>query len=77
MNFGGKRTLCQEDIGGKRRKASTTWLLDFTLPCHPTIYLLETKLMENHSQVLKTEPKGKREEMALTCCKEVKVRVGS
>ena len=29
MNFGGKRTLCQEDIGGKRRKASTTWLLDF------------------------------------------------
>ena len=62
----------------KRRKASTRWLSDFYFSLSSYYILAGDKANgESLSSLINFEPKEKREEMAFTCCKEVKVRVGS
>lgn len=83
MDLGGEQTLndwfsrkVRESKGEKLQPPGSKNPIS---PHHPAMHQLERKLMENHSHTLQTLNlnKRKREEMALTCCKEVQIGVGS
>lgn len=61
MALGEERTLkeyySKKVRGEKRKKASTHGCENSISPCHPTLHLLETKLVENHSHLINFERK--------------------